>query len=54
MQIYGYKIQICSIWNYENEIKLTFIGSNSMMPDPLTKSIAGHKLKYFADFIMEM
>ena len=38
----------------KNEIKLTFIGSNSMMADPLTKSISGPKLKYFADFIMEM
>jgi len=38
----------------KNEIKLTFIDSNSMMADPLTKSISGPKLKYFADFIMEI
>ena len=38
----------------KNEIKLTLIGSNSMIADPLTKSISGPKLKYFADFIMEM
>ena len=31
----------------KNVIKLTFIGSNSMMADPLTKSISGPKLKYF-------
>ncbi|KAG4084077.1 hypothetical protein H8356DRAFT_1436446 [Neocallimastix lanati (nom. inval.)] len=38
----------------KNEIKLTLIGTNSMMADPLTKSISGPKLKYFSDFIMEM
>jgi len=38
----------------KNEIILTLIGSNSMRVDPLTKSISGPKLKYFADFIMEM
>jgi len=36
------------------KIKLTLIGSNSMMADPLAKSISGPKLKHFADFIMEM
>jgi len=28
----------------KNEIKLTLIGSNSMMADPLTKSISGPSL----------
>jgi len=38
----------------KNEIKLTLIGSNSMMADPLIKNISGTKLKYFVGFIMEM
>ena len=38
----------------KNEIRLTLIGSNSMIADPLTKSISGPKLKYFAYFIMKL
>jgi len=38
----------------KNEIKLIFIGSDSMTADPFTKSITGPMLKYFIDFIMEM
>jgi len=36
------------------KLKLTLIGSNTMIEDPLTKSISGPKLKYFVDFIMKM
>jgi len=38
----------------KNEIKLTLIGSNSVMADPLTKNISGPKLNYIVDFIMKM
>jgi len=38
----------------KNEIKLTLNDSISMIVDPLAKNISGVKLKYFADFIIEM
>ncbi|KAG4096901.1 hypothetical protein H8356DRAFT_1348487 [Neocallimastix lanati (nom. inval.)] len=38
----------------KNEIKLTLIGSNSVMADPLTKNISGPKLNYIVDFIMKI
>jgi len=34
----------------KNEIILTLIGSNSMITDPLTKSISEPKIKYFYRF----
>ena len=49
-----YKYVQDEIKKKKKKIKLTFIGSNSMMADSLAKSISGPKLKHFADFIMEM